>query len=1200
MKNTFAHTLMRGMMFRVTLLRGLLWSLSMNAVNAEPIVDAGACPGLVQMLHVGDEAGQEAAAGCLRLCATHDSNKPFIISARAVEPLVGMLNLWSEAICEQAAGALLALSRYSGSNEYLERAADEVQSLVELRMVQARLERTVSLPTDSGKQHLSALLERLVIDIYEEQSTSNTLIMGVTKRKNGSTVNVSLIYGGDNNGAGDSLRMPGSAGEKPMFASDSANGSHQQLDISKLSIHSSEDNDTQVFARSLDADKDRGFPYIVQLMTQCSDDVREHASGAIRALSVKTKAALVEAGCLAELCSMLGNAMGPVLTHLLASPHVSSINISEYTAALAEIAAVDAGVAMESEAVVAQLVNVLESGASSTEREQAAAGLRHLADSSTTLRYAIVREGGFGPLVKLLGSGSTTGKEEAASTLWQLVSLMNESNVEVTLSPGSASDIVSLAKGVGVSVRGRESACAIMEQCCADRTSQSNRRTLVSAGAIEAAAAVVGAADLPPGPRQQGVRALLGLTGHHDHNDSLGSEVWLQQVRHQISSVGSLIAEGRVEREWGAEALRHCEALIEQLAYDVCSVLQTVSASNHAMPHASVGIDSLDGRNEATSEAFHESKQLPVKLALLDCGRIDDDVNADRAKHRISLLATCLHSPTEGDTRSALQGAFAGLSTPTKEALVCGGALRPLAALIGSSVGEGVCEAVLRQMARAAATPDGERCAELAGAVHALAAVDPTVEDRACCAVAALVPLLRHGSVHGREQGVSALWTLSTIGETLKSSIAGAGAMDPLVFLATNGSSSAKESAAGCLWALTVSNDALKRAAHAALAVEPLIQLLFSGTQAAKEEACGALWSIAMVPEFTLHITSGGAAPGCMQLLYTGSEVGQESAAGLLHLCASQDENKPAIVSAKVIEPLVALCQDGSEAAKGQAACALKALVTFQVSVPRQLVQSASEVERLTAILGTASGKQKVLAVSTPVSESDAFGLRTTSGLSGVGTVKHPLAHVLEQVIYDVHDMFAAAALGGEVGFGLARGSTGTVNLSDSDDKWYAASAREHDVRPLVEMLHDGSEELLRAAEGAVHCFSVNTKVAIIESGGLAALVNLLGAGAARAIVHVLCTAPSIPDGPLVTDLMTSLCRIGSADGRVAAMALDTTPALLELLQTGAAGKEQAAGALWNLRMLNATVWSSTPGLLLCSPLFSFMPLLNSHQFKTN
>jgi len=946
----------------------------MNAMNAEPIVDAGACRGLVDMLHAGDEAGQEAAAGCLRLCATHDSNKPFIVWARAVEPLVGMLNLWSEAVREQAAGALLALSRYSDGSACLERAADEVGSLVELRMVQARLERTVSLSTDSGKQHLSALLERLVLDIFDEKCMYNDLLVGVTRRKhaffNASPANVSLIYGVDCNSGGSSGETTqGTGAANHILSSDCVEVTRHHLDVSKLSLQSLGYDDTQLLASSVDADKERGFPFIVQLLTQCSNGVREQASGAIQALSVHTKAGLVEAGCLAELCSLLGNGMGPVLSHLLASPHTSSVNISEYAAALAEISASDAGVAVESEAVVARLVGLLETGASATEREQAATGLRHMADANITLRYAIVREGGFGPLIKLLGSGSATGKEEAASTLWQLVSLMNESNVEVTLSPGSAADVVALAKGVGVSARGRAAACAVMEQCCVDQTSHSNRESLVNAGAIEAVSSVVGAANLPPATRQQGARALLGLTGARDLHDSLVSQTWLRQVRYQISSVGSMMAEGRVEQEWGAEALRHCEALVEQLAYDICSVLQAVSASellnvgdmvgfqNHGVNDSS-GVAS-NGAKDGASDSHAENFKLPIKLALLDCGRKEKDVNAERAEHRISLLSACLHSPTEGVVRHALQGAFATLSTPTKEALIYGGALHPLAALIGSSVGEGVCEAVLRQMARAAATPDGERCAELAGAVHALAAMDPTVEDRASCAVAALVPLLRHGSVHGREQGASALWTMSTIGETLQLAIAGAGAIDPLVVLATNGSSFAKESAAGCLWALTVSSDHLKRAAHAAYAVEPLIQLLFSGTQAAKEEACGALWSIAMVPEFTLHITSGGAAPGCMQLLYTGSEVGQESAAGLLRLCASQDENKSAIVNAKVIEPLVALCQNGSEAAMGQAACALKALVTFQVSVPRQLVQSASEVERLTAILVTVSGKQK-------------------------------------------------------------------------------------------------------------------------------------------------------------------------------------------------------------------------------------------------
>jgi hypothetical protein len=245
-----------------------------------------------------------------------------------------------------------------------------------------------------------------------------------------------------------------------------------------------------------------------------------------------------------------------------------------------------------------------------------------------------------------------------------------------------------------------------------------------------------------------------------------------------------------------------------------------------------------------------------------------------------------------------------------------------------------------------------------------------------------------------------------------------------------------------------------------------------------------------------------------------------------------------------------------------------------------------------------------VLAVGTLVPKCEAFGLRSTSALSGGGIVKHPLAYVLEQLIHDVHDMFSAAALRGEVDFGFAGGYVGNVDLSQmasagrpgsspQHDKWYAASAQELDVRPLVEILNEGSQELQKAAEGAMHCLSVNTKVAVIRSGGLSALVNVLGAGAARAIVHVLCTAPSMPDGSFVAELMAALCRLGSADGRVAAMALDTTPALLELLRSGTAGREQAAGALWNLRMLNATVWSRTPCVyfVLHSPEKLFPPI---------
>ena len=46
----------------------------------------------------------------------------------------------------------------------------EIEKLVEVRLVQARLERMVQLPPNSGKQHLSALLERLILDTFDTMS----------------------------------------------------------------------------------------------------------------------------------------------------------------------------------------------------------------------------------------------------------------------------------------------------------------------------------------------------------------------------------------------------------------------------------------------------------------------------------------------------------------------------------------------------------------------------------------------------------------------------------------------------------------------------------------------------------------------------------------------------------------------------------------------------------------------------------------------------------------------------------------------------------------------------------------------------------------------------------------------------------------------------------------------------------------------
>jgi len=71
--------------------------------------------------------------------------------------------------------------------------------LGQVRMVQARLERMVQLPANSGKQNLSALLERLVLDLFEKVSARKA---GAATAAFASSVlsasNAALIYGADN------------------------------------------------------------------------------------------------------------------------------------------------------------------------------------------------------------------------------------------------------------------------------------------------------------------------------------------------------------------------------------------------------------------------------------------------------------------------------------------------------------------------------------------------------------------------------------------------------------------------------------------------------------------------------------------------------------------------------------------------------------------------------------------------------------------------------------------------------------------------------------------------------------------------------------------------------------------------------------------------------------------------------------------
>jgi hypothetical protein len=426
-----------------------------------------------------------------------------------------------------------------------------------------------------------------------------------------------------------------------------------------------------------------------------------------------------------------------------------------------------------------------------------------------------------------------------------------------------------------------------------------------------------------------------------------------------------------------------------------------------------------------------------------------------------------------------------------------------------------------------------------------------------------LTHLLQRGTAKGKEEAAAALWNVSTVNEQIKTAIVEAGALPSLVEMVGRGTPMGRESAAGCLWSMSVVNVAIKEAATMQGAVAPLCELLIQGTATAKEEACGALWSLAMQEQVTPAVIANGAAAAATQLLFHGTDMGKESACGLLGLCAVIDANKRAVLEARAVEPMVALLAGGSsEGARAQAHLALKYLCTYRSAVPRAVERGLTEVDDLVMRLLPTSGGKMVSLIENGMGES--FGGQGMVPRTGgdAAAESHALSAVLEQLIYDLFDMATAAAVAAAREVGEA--------IPDGVDK---PIARDRSARPLVDLLLHGTPDVKQAAAGGLMCMAVNTKMAVIEGGALAEMVELLGSGAAKAIVQLLAGAGRHPDGLRVTDYVEALCHLAVHDSRVTAVAVGGVPGLVDLLQTGnGAGKEQAAGGLYYLRRINPNI----------------------------
>ncbi|KAK3278401.1 hypothetical protein CYMTET_13654 [Cymbomonas tetramitiformis] len=1132
---------------------GLLWSLAMHDPNTEPIIDVGAAGGLVKLLHTGSEVAQEAACGVLRLCAVSDNNKSSIIWARAVEPLVDCLNLWGEGIRDQAAGALRNLAVYTSADFLLKEGAEEVARLVEVRLVQSRLERMVQLPPNSGKQHLSALLERLVLDLFDmaaleraggQQGPSAAAVL--------SGANAALIYGGEEEAAAAGPGVAVSRLPDRLALAEEETGEKLQQGVGV--------DDPEKLGRTL--------PFIVQLLQSCTDEVKQQAAGALRCLKLTTKVAVIQSGALHPLVDLIGSSAAEAVLSLIASMDTGGDGgeVCEWCAALAKLAIADADVAVRADDAVRPLVQLLELGLKRGKQE-AAGGLRSIASIGDQLKFAIAREGAFEPLVKLLGNGTAKGKEEAVGVLWQLVGMMADSNVDVNISPGPAADIAALLtcglEPTAVAAAGVLRLCSVAE---------GNQVVIMQAGALPPLVELLHTA--PTNVRDQAAGTLINLA---ITDRGWCQEQWLVTAATEVESATQMLLRDAISTTPSVRdptaAVRQVSAVLVQLMLDIAEYRELYHAAQrkgalppaqHEQPPApgpEMGDLAPDaGETLLLPPADRSTSGEPIQPDPA-AKRVVEETDSERSA-RLQLIVQLL-SHGEQEVLQVVTSTMRALSTDTKVALIQAGAMKSVLDMMGGTSSGALCDLING----ASTGMTGEGAGEYAAALRGLAANDPDVAQMAMGCVQRLTHLLQRGNHKGKEEAAAALWNLSTISEATKVAIVESGALPFLCELVNTGSPLARESAAGCIWSMSVVNANIKEMVAKCGASGPLVELLYSGSASAKEEACGALWSLSMREMSTPEIVAHGAAKAAVELLYNGSAMGKESAAGLLGLCGAIDANKRAVFDTLAVEPLVALLTNDAEGVRVQAAAALKSLVTFHSVVPRSVERGINEVEELIHKIMPQSGKQLIAALDA------AGGQPTNSDGSLLQLPGMPLAadkdkgqsvlcYVLEQLVYDLFDMATAAAVAAakELGEAVPAGVADPVG-------------RERSARPLVDLLLHGSAPVKGDALGGLMCLSVNTKMAMIEGGALPEMVEILGSGAAKAIVQLLAGSARHPDGAGVLELVKALQTLAGQDTRVAAVAVGAVPGLVELMQTGnGAGKEQAADALYRLRHMNPNV----------------------------
>ena len=736
-------------------------------------------------------------------------------------------------------------------------------------------------------------------------------------------------------------------------------------------------------------------------------------------------------------------------------------------------------------------------------------------DSKTKDRLnAIAAAGGIIPLVSLLSTGSSTGKERAASALWHL-SVDPVNQVVVAKAGGIAPLVQLLDDGT---VQGTVFAADALAHLA--KNSPDNQAAI--------AKKLVGLLDVRNSDAQRrAAHALWQLAGNNH-----GAPVRVVNAG-AISPLVALLGNGTLEAKEEAAGALSC------LAHNDPSSQLAIAT----------GLVALLGKGSAEAQV-HVTRML-IKLAQHEDNR-DAIVEAEAIERLIAQMEAEIESTPTGAAALAATVLLhlSGDSRSNVEKIMANGGIKPLIALLWSASNDAhVCAAaVLQSMARRSP-------AEAQSRIVADGAIEPLVRL-----------LSQNYTVSARAEAAGALWSLVDGSREITTEVATTGAIPELVtLLQEQAGANAQRQAARALASLAIGGISMQDSIMQAGAVTPLITLLRpehgDEAHAAAASALGALVSThpanqtvaagAIRPLVSLLTAAGNLAGNLAEdapiLSKHAMEAMEAVASALWAFSAHHADNQTAVEQAGGIPLLANLAGVGSERAQSQAAGALASLAldhaANQDAIATMIVRllnkgdtstctkAARAVSRLArahpsnqvsiAAMGGIAPLVQMLAVHLPqialaATETSPFAspLPTPTSLSSSQSRPQSANSEVQKLVKEIacalwsmadHNTANQDAIAEAGGIGLLvkllecgvrevhRNAAGVLwSIADSAAN-QRRIANESAIAPLVALIAERNSPAQSTAAGALHSLASLREncIAIADAGGVPALVAL-------------------------------------------------------------------------------------------------------------